>query len=59
MKHVATIKWCAQVGIDDWAMVTRHLEIKPETTAKDIIDWMKRFDRGHIGEFVVREVDEK
>lgn len=32
---------------------------KPETTAQDIIDWMKKFDQGRVKSFVVREVDEK
>lgn len=59
MKYIATIKWCAQTGPEDWEMITRHMEAKPETTVQEIIDWMKKFDRGSMGEFVVRGVDEK
>lgn len=59
MKYVATISFTAQVSPDDWGLITRHMEVTPETTAAEIIQWMKKFDRGSPREFVVREVDEK
>lgn len=58
MKYVATIKWCAQVGPEDFQMITRHMEAKPETTIAELIAWMKRFERGGLTEFVVCEVDD-
>lgn len=58
MKYVATISFTAQVSPDDWALVSKHLEVSPATTVQEILHWMKKHHQ-KAESFVVREMESK
>jgi hypothetical protein len=40
--YCATIRRCEQVSPDDWDTITRTLEVKENTTMKEIADWYRK-----------------